>query len=55
MIIATVIGCGIAIMMGRRLKDSGETLDSHGTQKREEWKRAGDQERAAKTEASSSN
>lgn len=55
MVVATVIGCGIAIMMGRRLKESGETLDSQGTQQREQWKRTGDQERAAKTEASSSN
>lgn len=54
MVVITFIGCGIAIMLGRRLRDSGESLDAQGTRQREAWKRAGDEERLAKAEAGSS-
>lgn len=53
MVVITFIGCGIAIMLGRRLRDSGESLDAQGTRQREAWKRAGDEERLAKADAGS--
>jgi len=46
--LATLIGCGLMIISGRMMRDSGDSLDARGRAQLEEWQKKGASEREEK-------